>query len=201
MTRIFSPWLRSPAVRPEWGRFGITGLSATACDSADIIAAIGTNFPSYSGLSGNPSEKTKAVFTQLGQKTYSRILKGHLAEFQQYFSRVKLDLGTAADKPTHKRISSFAGGSDPQLAALMYQYGRYLLISSSRPGGEPANLQGPWNQNMKPDWESKFTTNINLEMNYRQSEVANLPEMNGPLPAARSAEGKRPTSSMRRWFR
>ena len=96
----------------------------------------------------------------------------HVAEHQRLFRRVALDLGTtdAAKRPTDERIQNFAAGNDPQLAALYFQFGRYLLISCSRPGGQPANLQGLWNESMNPPWGSKYTININTEMNYWPAE-------------------------------
>jgi alpha-L-fucosidase 2 len=102
------------------------------------------------------------------QKSFANILKGHVAAYQKYFNRVKLDLGTteAANLPTNERLKNFNSVNDPQLVTLYYQFGRYLLISSSQPGGQPANLQGIWNNKVRPPWGSKYTTNINAEMNY-----------------------------------
>src|SRR5262249_36469209 len=107
----------------------------------------------------------------------------HVADHRRLFRRVALDLGTtaAADLPTDERLKAAARQDDPQLAALYFQFGRYLLIASSRPGGQPANLQGLWNDQMKPPWDSKWTTNVNTEMNYWPAEVANLAECQGPL--------------------
>jgi alpha-L-fucosidase 2 len=109
----------------------------------------------------------------------------HVAEHQGLFRRVQLDLGTsnAEDLPTDERIKAFTQGGDPQLAALYFQFGRYLLISSSRPGGQPANLQGLWNESMNPPWGSKYTININTEMNYWLAEPGNLSECTEPLVA------------------
>jgi alpha-L-fucosidase 2 len=116
---------------------------------------------------------------------YSDLLARHVADYQRFFRRVALDLGTApeAEKlPTDARLARFAkGAADPGLSTLLYQYGRYLLISSSRPGGTPATLQGLWNDSMTPPWSSNFTLNINTEMNYWPAEVANLPECHEPL--------------------
>ncbi|HEU4610232.1 MAG TPA: glycoside hydrolase family 95 protein, partial [Chitinophagaceae bacterium] len=106
-----------------------------------------------------------------------------MAAYKKYFNRVSLDLGTtdAVDKPTNVRIAEFAQGNDPALAALYFQFGRYLLISSSLPGSQPANLQGKWNDKLSPPWDSKYTVNINTEMNYWPAEVTALPEMHQPL--------------------
>ncbi|MEO3756657.1 glycoside hydrolase family 95 protein, partial [Streptomyces sp. B6B3] len=107
----------------------------------------------------------------------------HVADYQQYFGRTALDVGStdAAELPTDQRVAGFAGGDDPQLVALFFQFGRYLLISSSRPGTQPANLQGIWNDSLSPAWDSKFTVNINTEMNYWPAGPANLIEMLDPV--------------------
>ena len=116
-------------------------------------------------------------------KTAAQLLTEHVADHQRLFGRVRLDLGTtpAAAGPTDERVRAFATGSDPQLLAQLFQYGRYLLIASSRPGGQPANLQGLWNETNRPPWDSKYTVNINTEMNYWPAEVANLAECHQPL--------------------
>ena len=108
---------------------------------------------------------------------------GHIAAYQKYFKRVKFDLGTseAAKLPTDLRLANFRNTSDPSFVTLYYQYGRYLLISSSHPDGQPANLQGIWNHGMRPAWDSKYTININTEMNYWPAEKTNLSEMHWPL--------------------
>src|SRR5690606_8219697 len=107
----------------------------------------------------------------------------HKADYQAWFDRVELDLGTtdAADKPTDERVAAFARGADPQLIELYFQFGRYLLIASSRPGTQPANLQGIWNREMQPPWDSKYTLNINAEMNYWPAHLTNLAELHEPL--------------------
>jgi alpha-L-fucosidase 2 len=117
------------------------------------------------------------------RKTYDTLRRDHIAEHQRLFRRVSLNLGSteASNLPTDERIKGFAAGNDPQLAALYFQFGRYLLISSSRPGTQPANLQGIWNDSMTPPWDSKYTININTEMNYWPAEVTNLSECVEPL--------------------
>ncbi|WP_431242192.1 glycosyl hydrolase family 95 catalytic domain-containing protein [Flavobacterium sp. P21] len=109
--------------------------------------------------------------------------KAHIAYYQKYFKRVKLDFGTteASKLPTNERLANFRYVSDPSFVTLYFQYGRYLLISSSQPGGQPANLQGIWNHSMNPAWDSKYTININTEMNYWPAEKTNLSEMHEPL--------------------
>ena len=109
-----------------------------------------------------------------------------LNDYQALFNRVSLDLGhtPASDKPTNIRLRDFRNGNDPDLAALLFQYGRYLLISSSREGGQPANLQGIWNDSLNPPWDSKYTCNINTEMNYWPALNTNLAECQTPLDDA-----------------
>ena len=120
-------------------------------------------------------------------QSYHQLLAAHLADYHKYFNRVTLSLGNEKKKegealPTDKRLVAYAaGGSDPALEALYLQYGRYLLISSSRPGGTVANLQGIWNNILRPPWSSNYTTNINVQMNYWPAEVTNLSEMHEPL--------------------
>jgi alpha-L-fucosidase 2 len=116
-------------------------------------------------------------------KDYDKLKSDHIAYYQQYFNRVNLDLGTTDSirKPTDVRILEFAKANDPHLAALYFQYVRYLLISCSQQGNQPANLQGIWNDLMSPPWDSKYTTNINAEMNYWPAEVTNLPELHQPF--------------------
>ena len=119
------------------------------------------------------------------KRTFEIIRKDHIAEHQRLFSRVKLDLGTteASKRPTDARIKTFASANDPQLAALYFQFGRYLLICCSRPGGQPANLQGLWNESTNPPWGCKYTVNINTEMNYWHVETTNISECVEPLIA------------------
>lgn len=120
-------------------------------------------------------------------KSFDQLLSSHLADYHRYFNRVSLALqndenDTASRLPTDKRLAAYtAGAADPSLEALYFQFGRYLLISSSRPGGTPANLQGIWNNSVRPPWSSNFTTNINLQMNYWPAEVTNLSELHQPL--------------------
>ena len=116
-------------------------------------------------------------------KSFAAILPAHIAAYQKYFNRVKLDLGItdAANLPTDERLKNFNSTNDPHFVTLYYQYGRYLLISSSQPGGQPANLQGIWNDRINPPWDSKYTININAEMNYWPAEKTNLSELHEPF--------------------
>lgn len=112
------------------------------------------------------------------KKPYEKALADHIAYYKKQFDRVTLDLGTSkeAQEETHLRVKNFKNGNDVSLAVLMFQFGRYLLISSSQPGGQPANLQGIWNEKLQAPWDGKYTININTEMNYWPAEVTNLSE-------------------------
>ena len=134
-------------------------------------------------MSGDPAALNEATLKAAAGKSYDQLFTAHTTEHQRLFRRVSLDLGRtpAADLPTDERVRRFADGNDPALAALYFQYGRYLLISSSRPGSQPANLQGIWNDSLTPPWESKYTININTEMNYWPAETTNLAECAEPL--------------------
>ena len=161
---------------------GDTLLSVTNANSATIYIAMATNFVNYKDISGNPSGRNKVSMKNAG-KNYARALQAHISAYQKYYNRVSLNLRrtSQADKPTDVRIKEFAISDDPHLVALYFQFGRYLLISSSQPGGQPANLQGIWNQKLNPAWKCRYTTNINAEMNYWPAEVTNLREMHEPF--------------------
>ena len=148
-----------------------------------ILISIATNFVDYKTLTANEVEKCTAYLSAAEKKSYSNMLKNHIAAFQKYFNRVSFDLGTspAANFPTDYRIKNFSKSNDPELVSMYYQFGRYLLICSSQPGGQPANLQGIWNGSNSPAWDSKYTININTEMNYWPAEKCNLSEMQEPL--------------------
>ena len=158
-------------------------IKVSGADEAVLLIAAATSYRRYDDVSGDPEALTKQTLDAASRKKFNTLRQAHVAEHQRLFRRVKLDLGTtdAARLPTDERIKNFAGGADPQLAALYFQYGRYLLISSSRPGTQPANLQGIWNDSMTPPWDSKYTININTEMNYWLAEPTNLGECVEPL--------------------
>ena len=162
---------------------GDTVLNVSNADEAVIYISIASNFVNYKDLSENADEKATAYLLNALKKDYRQLLQNHIADFQSFFNRVTLDLGVtdSIKNPTDVRLRQFAIGNDPQLVSLYFQYGRYLLISSSRPGGQPANLQGIWNDQLNPSWDSKYTVNINTEMNYWPSEITNLSELNEPL--------------------
>lgn len=158
-------------------------ISIDKADEVTLYISIATNFKNYKELTEDEVAKSQAYLEKAIVKDFAAIKKTHVAYYQKFFNRVSLDLGTndAIRKPTNERIRDFSKQFDPQLAALYFQFGRYLLISSSQPGGQPANLQGIWNDMISPPWESKYTMNINAEMNYWPAEVTNLSEMHEPF--------------------
>ncbi|WP_210485889.1 glycoside hydrolase family 95 protein [Rufibacter aurantiacus] len=158
-------------------------LQITGADEVVLYISMGTNFKNYRDISGDEDAKTAHFLKKAFKKDYPKAREAHIRHYQNYFNRVSLDLGTteAMGKPTNVRLAEFAKGNDPQLVSLYFQFGRYLLISSSQPGTQPANLQGIWNDKVSPPWDSKYTVNINTEMNYWPAEVTNLPEMHEPL--------------------
>lgn len=159
-----------------------TLLSVQKANSATIYIAIATNFVNYKDISANPDIRNKKALKN-AQKNYEKAKQEHITEYQKYYNRVTLDLGTTpqSNKPTDIRIKEFSTTFDPHLAALYFQFGRYLLISCSQPGGQPANLQGIWNDKLNPPWSCRYTMNINAEMNYWPAEVTNLREMHEPF--------------------
>ena len=160
-----------------------TSLHVSDADTATIYISMASNVVNYKDISGNAFQKADRYLQQALKKEYMQVRDNHINDYQHYFKRVNFDLGItdAVKQPTDVRLKQFAHGDDPQLVALYFQFGRYLLISSSRPGGQPANLQGIWNDKLFPPWDSKYTVNINTEMNYWPSEVTHLTEMNDPL--------------------
>lgn len=158
-------------------------INVSKANEVVILISIATNFTDYKTLSADETKQCANYLAVAEKKPYSVMLKNHIAVFQKYFNRVSFDLGTssAAKLPTDVRIKDFSKSFDPELISMYYQFGRYLLISSSQPGGQPANLQGIWNDSTNPAWDSKYTININTEMNYWPAEKCNLPEMHEPL--------------------
>jgi alpha-L-fucosidase 2 len=154
-------------------------------NAVTLLIAAATSFVRFDDVSADPGRRVRQVLTAADGKSYEQIRAAHFADYRSLFRRVALDLGSAATStlPTDERIAAFADGGDPALAALYYQFGRYLLISASRPGTQPANLQGLWNESLNPPWQSKYTLNINAEMNYWPAESGNLPELVEPLIA------------------
>jgi alpha-L-fucosidase 2 len=162
---------------------GADKISIIGADSATLLIAAATSYNNYHDVSGDPAAIVKRQIANVGIKPFDRLLAAHVAEHQRLFRRVELNLGEtdAMKLPTDERIRQFAGGKDPQLATLYFQFARYLLIGSSRPGSQSANLQGIWNDSINPPWGSKYTININTEMNYWPAEPGNLGECVEPL--------------------
>ncbi|WP_423128069.1 glycoside hydrolase family 95 protein [Gaoshiqia sp. Z1-71] len=148
-----------------------------------ILISMATNFVDYKTLTDNEVEKCSNYLAKVEKVPFNKMLDRHIAAYQSYFNRSTFDLGTSpeAQQPTDVRIKNFSKSYDPELVSMYYQFGRYLLISSSQPGGQPANLQGIWNESTNPAWDSKYTININTEMNYWPAEKCNMPELHEPL--------------------
>lgn len=152
-------------------------------DSVTLLISAATNFVNYKDVSADPNARVEAAMKAAAVKSFDSLKTAHVKEHQRLFRRADLNLPATANSqlPTDERLKGFNGSNDPALAALLFQFGRYLLISSSRPGTQPANLQGIWNKDMNPMWDSKYTTNINTQMNYWPAEVGNLSECAEPL--------------------
>jgi len=146
-----------------------------------LVAA--TNFVNYNDISANAAERCDKYQKAITILKYEKARKSHVADYSRLYNRTSIDLGATefSVRPTNERLMSYGKDKDRNLVALLYQYGRYLLISSSRPGTQPANLQGIWNDKLIPPWDSKYTVNINTEMNYWMAEMTNLSECHEPL--------------------
>ncbi|MEV4470785.1 glycoside hydrolase family 95 protein [Nonomuraea sp. NPDC049504] len=165
-------------VRTEGGTLSVEGA-----DEVTLLISMGSSYRSYRDVGGDPAEVAGRYLKRASGQPYEVLRRRHVRDYQELFGRVSIDLGTsdAAALPTDERIARQQLDTDPQLAALYFQYGRYLLISSSRSPGHAANLQGVWNDSLAPAWESKYTININLEMNYWPAAPGNLIECMDPL--------------------
>jgi alpha-L-fucosidase 2 len=167
---------------------GFTAIASNKIDVSSanevvILISIATNFVDYNTLTASETEKCINYLTAAETKSYPELLNSHVDAYQEYFNRVSLNLGSSSLSafPTDVRINNFSRTNDNELVAMYYQFGRYLLISGSQPGGQPATLQGLWNDQVHPPWDSKYTININTEMNYWPAEKCNLTEMHEPL--------------------
>ena len=164
----------------------VQSLKVDDATTATLYIVAATNFVNYHDISGNPVQKNNQALDALQGKSYKQLMKRHLEKYHEQYGRVFLDLTSTTSPtnfsslPTDQRLATF-DGSDLDMVSLMMQYGRYLLISSSQPGGQPANLQGVWNGKKNAAWDSKYSININAEMNYWPSTVANLVETQQPL--------------------
>ncbi|WP_281233218.1 glycoside hydrolase family 95 protein [Flavobacterium gelatinilyticum] len=172
-------------VMPQGGKVtaSLKSLEVSGADSAVIFLSTGTNFKKYNDISGNASKIAESYLKKAQKQSYESLKHKHIQYYKNLFGRVSLNLGSSSQskKTTDLRIKEFPQTSDPELTALYFQFGRYLLICSSQPGGQPSTLQGIWNNELDPAWDSKYTVNINTEMNYWPAEVTNLPEMHEPL--------------------
>jgi len=172
-------------VRPDGGQMSITGdgLTVTGADAADLILVGATSHRNFEDVGGKPGRECSKALAGVKRKDWDQLLKAHVEDHQELFRRVSLQLGDneRSALPTDERLKRAPDGKDPAFSALVFQYGRYLLIASSRPGGQPSNLQGLWNESLTPPWDSKYTCNINAEMNYWPAEVCNLSECAEPL--------------------
>ena len=160
-----------------------SSLTLTGADQAMVLVSTATDFIDYKTLGADADKKASDLLAAASVKAFNSMKKAHAAQYKGYFDRVSLDLGTtpAALATTDVRVKDFATVDDPQLVELYFQFGRYLLICSSQPGGQPANLQGIWADGLNPAWDSKYTTNINVEMNYWPAEIGNLSELHEPF--------------------
>ncbi|MEU7938185.1 glycoside hydrolase family 95 protein, partial [Microbispora bryophytorum] len=158
-------------------------LQVRNANSVTVLISIGSSYVNYKDTSGDYQGIARGYLNAANGRTYDDLRSRHVADYQRLFGRTTLDLGrtSAADQPTDVRIAQHANTNDPQFSVLLFQFGRYLLISSSRPGSQPANLQGIWNDSLSPSWDSKYTLNANLPMNYWPADTTNLSECYEPV--------------------
>lgn len=156
-------------------------LIVQGATAAVITLDIATSFRRFDDVTANVETALDGRRMAVAERDYAALRSDHVAAHRQLFDRMSIELGATSNLPTDERIARFAEGNDPGLAALYVQYGRYLMISSSRPGTQPANLQGIWNKSTRPPWGSKYTANINVQMNYWLSDPANLAECFEPF--------------------
>jgi alpha-L-fucosidase 2 len=161
-----------------------SSLVISNANSVTFVLAIATSFVNYKDISGDPTVACEKVLSSISGKDFKTLKKTHLSDFSGLMGRVHLKIGDPLmnEKPTDVRIADLKKGlPDPELLSKIFQFGRYILVSGSRTGSEPANLQARWNQDLLPNWGSKYTINVNTEMNYWPAEVTNLPETHTPL--------------------
>lgn len=158
-------------------------LMVRGASEAYVYVSASTNFVNYTDVSGDATAKAEGTLSNALKTDYKTALASHTAKYKSQFDRVNLSLPKSDSSfiETDKRLENFNKSNDQDFVSLMFQYGRYLLISSSQPGGQPANLQGIWNNSTDAPWDSKYTININAEMNYWPAEVTNLSECHQPL--------------------
>ena len=161
-------------------------IAVRDADSVTLLISAATSFRNFADVTGDPAARVAAALSRASAKTFDALRDAHVRDYRAFFDRVTFDVGTspaATQMPTDRRVTNYATGNDPALASLYFHYARYLLISSSRPGTQPANLQGIWNDSLSPPWGSKYTININTEMNYWLALSTNLEELMDPLTA------------------
>jgi alpha-L-fucosidase 2 len=172
-------------IKPEGGTLTSTDTSVIVkgANAVTIYISIATSFNNYADINGDENKRATTWLSNAYRKSFAEISQAHVKAYQSYFDRVRFELDAAqnVNLPTDERLKNFNSADDPQLVVLYYQFGRYLLISSSQPGGQPANLQGIWNNKLNPPWDSKYTININAEMNYWPAEKTNLAELHEPF--------------------
>jgi alpha-L-fucosidase 2 len=170
---------------PEGGNMRVDGINLEIenADAVTLYIAAATNFVDYKDVSADQNARVESYLDGIKNSTYKELHSKAVKDYIEYFDRVSIELPKTDNSylPTDKRMSGIKTNSDPNLASLCYNFARYVLISSSRPGTEAANLQGIWNEDMNPSWDSKYTTNINLEMNYWPAESGNLSDCAEPL--------------------
>jgi len=159
------------------------GIKVVGAKNATLKLVAATSFVNYQDIGGKPGQSCENYLLGLETLSFKEIKERHIEDFRKLMGRVSLDLGESeiSYRPTNERLISFSQDEDPSLVSLLFQYGRYLLIASSRQGTQPANLQGIWNDRVSPPWDSKYTININTEMNYWPTEITNLSELSDPL--------------------
>ena len=172
---------------PEGGQMTAddNAIAVSGANAVTIYISIGTNFVNYQSVSGDENKEADSHLAPFlkGKVKYDKMLAAHIKAYQEQFNTVTLDLGTneQAKLPTDQRVAQFASTFDPQLVTLYFQFGRYLLICCSQPGGQAANLQGIWNESRQAPWDGKYTTNINVEMNYWPAFVCGIPQTFDPF--------------------
>ncbi len=184
-----------------------TSLIVSNATEVLLFVSAATSFNGYDKCpvsEGKDEEKIALQYLNAAvKKTYQQLLTAHTKDYQKYFNRLSLSLNNAvaANLPVNERLAAYAKGEkDFALEELFFQFGRYLLISSSRPGGMPANLQGIWCNQIRPSWRSNYTTNINLQMNYWLASQTNLEEMNLPLVEHIKRMAKNGTATAKNYY-
>jgi alpha-L-fucosidase 2 len=193
-SRLIAPWegegtkfASQAKVSADGGEVLALGdnISVKNANSVTIVYVAATSFENYKDVSGDPVAKTNNYLAGVQEKSFDQLYQNHINDYTELFGRVSIDLGKNMSDdniPTDERLSKVKdGSSDPLLVEQVFQYGRYLMIAGSRPGTQPLNLQGIWNNEMNPPWCSKYTININIEMNYWVAEVCNLSECHEPF--------------------